>query len=1519
MLGTTTTQQLFASANSIAAIPQINAEWNYNAIIQPSFVSSTIKPNLAYDLNNSSSWTVIPSLSGDTTRINGGVQQSFNGIINDFDSSGSALTFTVFNKMANLTASMQDLVTQGQIASDFLSSSVTLSTASYGKFYKISFYVKTGGLAYTDGYSSKIYASATVTNTYTPTASYYYRVVGVGSENQMNDLDIVATDNYAYVLSDQTGSATIKWNADSNAAAYRIYRSYKSPNTSQYLATTSSTQYIDDYNNCESSPFPPAKFSGHIFLIPQIIASGSINGVKNSDIPISYYIKSTDSQTGKLLKSSGNVECNIDGWKKIEIWFGVPSENTFINMQGFNLKMHVISDYENSKLLVDNITISEITQHDFYQNEYYPVESAFFPLRPGEALLNTLLPNSDKITSAGSTGSAYKPVTFGIKSPQIYFGKDILGTKMQLLPTIYDRFKYYISDTTEKSIQAQYDSYLSINKIVFKYDTTFTKPTTGSIVLYTGISGSTAISLSASDFNDNGITVLYYNGSNWSTSSWSSPPQLTSSGTFQNVLKQVRGIGFKAGSISSSATYFNSSSEDFKKIHIVELSPRLELDLSNILMDYNIKKDLTSPNSNGFPFSYINSNSGNINFSNIPFYQADGSGATIFENKSPSATFYNLLRQNVKFTGFLKNPTFDTQLTENIPLFVMYSESWDVNDINAVNVNIADATKTFAQSTESPHYAAYSSNLFNIITSLLNSCGFSDYDYDGLYKVCQTSTRTSNFWSDETETIFEILQHLFIVHQIGAYIDEYGVMRFKSLRQTFNQFNSGKNLYSFVITDVATNKNNTSYIPNILLDSYSENITPKIGKILVRYQTPRNFQSIDVNNDGGTLGIYNKMTETSKMVWSEQDEAALSSLELATSIFKNDSFITLKPDQIFGKNPRKWLQGLSGEVFIGNEIVGYSGLEYAFYSPENPNISISRIVNSKDDIDDGVETMRALNSSNLNTASYVSISYNPTGRIYNLERGKYGTPINDHILYSNTYGATTYFDYYLKFPSNSFAYKYNDGAAKTLMTFTNSGLEIPSTSLGLKTYAFISPKNQTTNNYNLFSMEFEVPSDSENFLKQVSVQAQDPKNSKKQITITQKNYSSFGLGMFLNMTPSAVYGDSNTDPTLFIELRLQPDKKNPDKKASYKLYLYNLLDSNFNTREYDGKSVIASKTVIPGISIENVFNGKTIEGFITGTHKLSAYVKDNYVKVYLNKTLIGQFAVPINLNPNSVFGYFQINWEDQVGATGRLLELYADTVADENKKSLSAFTYPLESEYLFFTKYYLNNIVRGIPNNNNCYLWQFYPKVKGVKMYDVKHSLSPIYPETSYLYPHLYGSTYDSYRTNEQAFILGPVVEEDTQHSELFSTPFSTKFMIVNNSNEFIWLNSQSDNSVNPLQIHSRNQELSQERIIERVIDPNYTQSTIELQSKWLSSKNEAEKILDLLSKSNESFYTTISLGIFGNPLIQVGDFVQLKYSLKKLGLDDSNPLICLVTSVNQGFSGGVNNTQLSLKPLIIK
>ena len=305
--------------------------------------------------------------------------------------------------------------------------------------------------------------------------------------------------------------------------------------------------------------------------------------------------------------------------------------------------------------------------------------------------------------------------------------------------------------------------------------------------------------------------------------------------------------------------------------------------------------------------------------------------------------------------------------------------------------------------------------------------------------------------------------------------------------------------------------------------------------------------------------------------------------------------------------------------------------------------------------------------------------------------------------------------------------------------------------------------------------------------------------------------------------------------------------------------------------------------------------------------------------------VVGNFSVPGTSDPvGGNFGFYAKSLESSQQATIVVKEIYGDVVGDPIGGAVDAANFDIVSRYWFTSKSFLNSIIHNLSRPHYEILWQAFPQVRGFKIYDVQNSTSPIYPQTAFLFPHMYGALANTIGTNEYQDLLGPVVVSDTVFSELLSTPFRSKFAVVNNANELVLLNSQYDQTVNPIQIMSRFQELTQERIIDRVIDPNYNKNSVEIQTKWLASPTDVNVLLDLLSKSINTFYTTIDINIFGNPLVQVGDFAKLTYGLKRMGYDPSNPtdptvlpLNCLVTSVNQRYDQGFQSTALTLKPLI--
>jgi hypothetical protein len=1510
MLGTASTKQLFASSTAIALIPQVWAEWNYNALVQPyvttsSSASEIIASTPSASINKTEFWSALT----DNNKINGSIAYTASsfGINSIVDTSGKALSFKILRK----TATDANWNHKGLIFSTFQSKAINLPQSN--GFYKFVFYVRNDAVNFTDGYPSVI-KSSNVTQSISDTSStssYYYRVVGVGADNQSPGIDFTNNSDRVFAQPDTTknASVTLSWTADPKALSYRIYRS-TSPNSTEYRTSTVSSSYVDNVNSCLSHSYAPY-LNSNTSIVP--IVSGSDSG--GNAVGISYFSKSSDTSVGDLSNRSNYINAVPDVWKKVELWFTV-NLNTASALSQVSLNFDITADYENTSVAVDNITLYQVSEHDYYLNEFYSTNSPFQPLRPGEAFTNLLMPSADKVVHGYSTSSYSKPPSFGIKSPQIFIEKGTTNPFIQILPSENDKFKYYISGVSNKEIQAQYDKFMSINKIVLKYNTSFNTINSGSVLLYIGSANAvTAIPLSVTDFNNNGVTVLYYDGSNWSTIPWSSPPKLNSNGAFQNVVSQVRGIGFVAGDITKQTKYSTmSDNNDFLKAHIVELSPRLEIDLSPELISYDSKKELSSPTSDGFPISYINANTGNLTFSNIPLYQSDGTyAATVFENRSKNATFYNLLRQGVKFNCFLKSPDFQQDLTETVPQFVLYSDAWQINDIGQVSVSLYDYMKVFAQSAESPSYACDNSNLFSIITTLFALSGYSDYDYDGLLNVCAGSTETSYFWFDEQKTVFENLQELLIVHQIGAFIDEYGIMRFKSLSQIFKQINSSNFYADFPVTDINQTVGllNTSYIPNLIPDSYNETISEKIGKIIARYTLSLRSNSVD---NSGKTGV-SRVSDTTTAAWYETESVSLPSFYLEDSLYSAQNFMKVPVNVINGKNARHSLGNFSGELLVGKEIISYSGIEYIFCNANSSSpIYVSRNVKQQSDIDDGIAEVNRLVPNQLDS----QVDYQPTGKILNVSRGLYGTKTEDHLTLKtrNEIGkpAGALFKTYV--------YNERNGTTSTIsdaLTGTNTALLLKSSKNNQR--VLLSPIVNDAD-YNLFAVDFQVPvSDIASNYGQNALKGLKGKAKKKEIKVLQNSQHSQDLevGLFFNLnTNSTTNKSSSGSAAYFVSLQLN---NTYSKKKQYTMAVYKQLSTTNQLVQVGKLNGGAAKN----ISIPAIFDGRNSEysNSETGYHRLSVYVQGQYLKIAIDNIEVATIQGTFYNMSGSEFGFYMKNSAPlKPKATVKIQEIYADKVSDNLGKKVAAQEFDIAPRYYFLNSQYLNNIIKKIPLNASPYLFQASPQVRGIKNYNIKLSGTPIYSNTSYFLPHIYGVINSSRVNNEISGTLGPVIDSDLQYSDLFCDPFGAKFVVVNNCNELVPLSDSDNNEVIPLTINAKVYQKTSEKVIERVVDPNHLNNSREIQIKWANNQNEVEKILTLMEKSLDSFYATINLSVFYNPLIQVGDFAQISYSLKRVGYDPGDPTVtpikCLVTAVSHNFSDGYSSTELTLKPIII-
>ena len=435
---------------------------------------------------------------------------------------------------------------------------------------------------------------------------------------------------------------------------------------------------------------------------------------------------------------------------------------------------------------------------------------------------------------------------------------------------------------------------------------------------------------------------------------------------------------------------------DLQRMQLIEVSPRLEIDLSDFVQNVSIDKSLDSGQT-GLPISSINTNDARISLSGIPAM----SGSTlvpIFSSQSnqSSTILANLLRKNIKFyisfnlieyatLGSTPLPSSSTY----IPGGVFYSDSWEENDINDISVQCFDISR-YLQSTPVPDYVANLKSVFDVITNILDLSGFTDYDYDSLYRICNNKSAPMDlsyyYCNSKDTTLLDALSQIFIAYQIGAYIDEYGIMKFLSLHDILS----------------STDSNLTISDSNILEGGFSISNNAKPGKISLRYQTPKVKQSPSLQNVTD-LDIKNSpsfiYTTSNDVVWQQQTLDSVgfnylnSDMSEDANVFQINNNDLLDIFHTFNMNNE-------GYAAIEDEIVSFVYKEYTISSTtdENPStVSVKNNLDLSSEINKYVkENSVGLRTSDGSTPVGYDIKITPTGKITNVKRGMFGTKPSEH-------------------------------------------------------------------------------------------------------------------------------------------------------------------------------------------------------------------------------------------------------------------------------------------------------------------------------------------------------------------------------------------------------------------------------------------------------------------------------------------------------------------------------------------
>jgi len=1348
----------------------------------------------------------------------------------------------------------------------------------------------------------------------------------------------------------------------------------------------------------------------------------------STPVMITGYGKGAKTQFG-----SESIEADSLGWTKMVTYVGSSGEGDPISSFVYTINANDFSGTDtNPVVYFTEPEVYETTYYDYQNHTLWPSESPFESFRPGESYVSSgdskcLMPSAyRKITSPvikNYSTATYSPISPIVQNPSFFLASSPVPVLKNAIPSDISAYKYFVSDKTSKNITAIYEKAITTNKIVIKLNTIMTVPTLNIFINGSKITvdGTDAIvPPNNSDGKCTGLLTLYWTGSSWTKTKWSEVPTFSSTGVLSKATTVTKiTVSQVSSSVNSEfSAYKNRNTnvaDDLQRMHLIEISPRLEIDLTDFVENLTIDKSLDSGNT-ALPISSMNTNDAMIILSGIPAMN----GSTIVpifssQSNQTSTILANMLRKNIKFYvnfNLVSSSVTGTSTVSNtyIPGGVFYSDSWEENDIQNISVQCFDISRHL-QSKPVPDYVANLKNVFDIITNILDLGGFTDYDYDGLYSICNNNSAPLDlayyFCNSKDSTILDALNKIFVAYQIGSYIDEYGIMRFISLSKILDPSTAS----SISITEA-----------NIEEGGFSISNSSKPGKISLRYQTPKVKQSPSLQNatdpsikDSPSF-IY---TTSNDVVWQQQTIDSVGFNYLNADMAENDNVFKINNNDLLDIFHTFNLDN-NGYAAIENEIVSFVYKEYTLSnlaSANSVNVSVKNNIELAAEIDryikynvsglmsqsavvtdadgDGIlTTYYALNDfsvgqmvsvSGMIPAAYnvngmiidadatsfvlLSKSYSldpvthtgeatintnydvlvtPTGNITNVQRGLFGTVASDHKrvaqtnwLESKGLSASTITNSFGISTASGLTAVVNDSTQYTgeLTDKLPSIDKIQLSSSGSNKTA-IYPTTETDIGYRTYSVKFDMP---------------------------DQNISSAGL--FFNMQSS-----SNTSGAYFVELtkfkKVNPTTQSVYDPAQYK-YIMSIYDSSGNVYAWcdvtgpvnnidSNFSKILAKTLTSELDTtydyvtDNVFNLKVVLNLSDGSDGESGTesAPKEIVSVFLNNYEITSWQIPgdtyhstlrplatgwktteanrytamrqkpsilaSTLNDGTKFGFYASRIPKTItNLYPAILYPQPSSTVPASLREIYATKKPLSERsvsYFYQDREFLNGMLQGQPlsSNSPSYIMQTTPEISGINVYDVQYT-SPAAVSVDVFPIHYLMYYFPGNAPVDQTFYQKKLVDEySLAYSSILNTGFRAKMVIANNSSHLVFLHRDSDELISAtVNLNLWTHEVvapSDPEIIEKVIDYSNMSEVVQLDSQWIQSKTAAHKMLKSVEMGLEGFSKEVSLNIFGNPLIQVGDIVTLSYSLNGISLQRY-----LVSSVAHTFEQGLSTT-LKLK-----
>ncbi len=375
------------------------------------------------------------------------------------------------------------------------------------------------------------------------------------------------------------------------------------------------------------------------------------------------------------------------------------------------------------------------------------------------------------------------------------------------------------------------------------------------------------------------------------------------------------------------------------RFDLIEMSPRLVVDISNKVTDFQINKSLADLGSTSLPVGQLLASTGSISI-----FDDDQA----FNTNNTTSIIYKYLRKNIKFNFYEKIVNVDGY-DYYVPMKTLYSEGFPQVDRSSGTLSLSLRDMYFfLESMPAPRMLVTEASLSYAITLLLDYIGFSNYTF--LRVAGEKDPIIPYFFIAPDQNVAEVLNQLAASTQTAMFFDEYN--NFVVMSKEYLMPSATQRSNSFVLsgsnnqTDLGVIENSTSgTLPNIISIASEDKKIFNAGKInyTTRY-IQRSYGSIRQASlvDQEKTWIYKpallwevsgtENTKTINEIASTQGSYVLGAMPIASDITSAAPLVVNNQmtNNIIdlGENVY-WLTRYNGYLYSNGEIIKYDAAEFS--------------------------------------------------------------------------------------------------------------------------------------------------------------------------------------------------------------------------------------------------------------------------------------------------------------------------------------------------------------------------------------------------------------------------------------------------------------------------------------------------------------------------------------------------------------------------------------------------------------